>query len=134
MKTAEYRTPDRMKADTLHKGFNRICDYVGTGNVISNVQRSGFIRAHTDTECNGHTFKPGELQAFDLKPFAPVAWWVRKHAAEKSVILYKFVTGKTVHGYIMTDCEHRMIGRYETGPTRKSRSVLDFVSEFITKP
>lgn len=51
------------------KTFDKQTNYIGPGNVISNMQFSKVIRPYNDTECNGRTFKEGELMKFDLKPF-----------------------------------------------------------------
>lgn len=133
-----YRTPDRIDARTGHKGFDSACDYLGTGNVISNVQYSAFIRPHGQTECNGHTFAPGVLREFDLKPFRAgyrIPSYILRILAEQTepVILYVIRHKKRVHGWFVTRAaDHRLITCLGTGGTRKSAAVLDFVQPFIS--
>jgi hypothetical protein len=138
-----YRTPNRILADTGHKTFDRMTDCVMTGNVYSNVQVSSYIRPHSETECNGHTFKPGELRESDLAPFirsgAPRQFLtkIRELTETESAILYKFrhYVGRReiVHGYALTRAgTHELIARLTTGATHKSSSVLDWCICYIT--
>ncbi len=70
MKKAKYnKTGTRMIVDTGWKEFDRQTNCITTGNAVCNTQISSFIRPYSDTECNGFTFKPGELLEADLKPF-----------------------------------------------------------------
>ena len=58
-----------MLFESLHKTFNKQVDSISRGNVIGDAQYSMYIRPFNETECNGMTFKNGELRAFDLKGF-----------------------------------------------------------------
>lgn len=131
--------PDhRLDIDTPHKGFNREANHperghVGTGNVISGVQRSTFVRAHSKTRCNGFEFQPGELRASDLKMFsrtmpANMMRRVEQLSTDQDLIVYEFRSpaagGKhTTHGWLVTDTFYRHI---ETAslPSEKSMRVL----------
>ena len=87
---------------TGHKTFDAIAakDYVGTGNVHSNIQFSTYIRAFNNVDCNGFDWKPGDLLAADLKPWhanraklqvpSSVLEYVRNQAQDEDLILYCF--------------------------------------------
>jgi hypothetical protein len=65
-KKIEWRTPNHMKFESLHKTFDRQADCVSIGNMIGHVQLSGFIRPRNEIECNGLPFEKGHLQEYDL--------------------------------------------------------------------
>lgn len=46
---------NHMVFDSPHKGFNKQVDGISTGNVMGDVQLSGFVRPYNETECNGFT-------------------------------------------------------------------------------
>ena len=139
-----YRTPNRLDFPTEHLTFSKSADLITTGNVISNVQHSGYIRAVTDTECNGFQFPVGQLRDFDLQAFkgkmpAHVYRRVMELTQSRTVILYEFRTPyrgrqSTVHGYIVTGTDrehHELIETFVTGPTYKSRDVIDRASRMV---
>lgn len=124
--------------NTPHKAFNREANhpergYVGTGNVVSGVQRSSFVRAHSKTRCNGFAFQPGELRDADLKMFrrtmpSNMMRRVEQLSVDRDLIVYEFrspATGgkHTTHGWLITDTFHRHI---ETAslPSEKSMRIL----------
>lgn len=123
---------------TPHQAFNREANhpmrgYIGTGNVISGVQRSTFVRAHSQTRCNGFDFQPGELRAADLKMFrktmpANMLRRVEELSADRDLIVYEFRSpmagGKhNTHGWLITDTHYRHL---ETAclPYEKSMHIL----------
>lgn len=57
--------------NTLHKGFNKIMEreMILSGNVLSTVQKSMYVRGVETVECNGFDFKRGELHQRDLNIF-----------------------------------------------------------------
>lgn len=142
MKEHKWATPNRMLFESEHKTFNRCVDLISTGNVWSGVQTSSYVRAYSNTECNGFTNAPGHLRDFDLKGFTQMPAYVRRYilsvTENESVIVYKFfhqVGGrKTVHGWVVTsrDPEYRLLRSFVTGPTWKSESVLNEAIEYIT--
>jgi hypothetical protein len=69
MKKITFDTPNKMHFESAHKTFNKQTDLITEGNVWSTTQHSGYIRPYTEVECNSFTFKPGDLQTADLKPF-----------------------------------------------------------------
>lgn len=125
---------------TGHKTFDVMAakDYIGTGNVFSNIQRSGYVRAFNNLECNGFDRQPGELQAFDLKSWVEnrnfqtpkhILRFVREVAVNDSVILYMFRHFNSrkemvVHGFAVTTAKHELLNSWVTGPTHKSRSIV----------
>ena len=137
MKRAIYNN-GKVVANSGHALFDKNCDYIGVGNVISNAQNSSYIRAYYNTTCNGHFFRPGELQDADLLPFnlstppppRHVIRAVKELALDRSVILYRFRSwtsprqAATYHGYVVTDERHRLLRYFVTGPTSRSRRVI----------
>jgi hypothetical protein len=127
---------------TGHKTFDQIAakDYIGTGNVYSNVQLSRYIRAFKNVDCNGFPWKEGELQKYDLKSFANpryripgyIVHFVENVAVEDDVILYMFYHRNphkeiVIHGYAVTKGHkqgHELLDSWVTGPTYKSRKIL----------
>lgn len=127
--------------ETGHKQFDKAANgahgHIGTGNVFSANQRSGFIRAHSKTFCNGRVSPEGHLQDFDLKSFtlpASIEKTVRDAAREKDVILYQIQSGgeaKTVHGYLITDTFYRHLHSF-TGRGPKSYDVMEAVTDHLS--
>ena len=135
MKAVTYRTPNRIEVNTGHKAFDRRADYIGTGNVLSNIQTSSFIRAATDTECNGRHYAPGKLRQFDVDHYARnapahVRRALLRLTESDTVIFYCFhsTTGgkRTVHGYAITSRDYTLLADYVTGPTGKSAAVMEW--------
>lgn len=128
---------------TGHKSFDQIAakDYIGPGNVYSNVQLSSYIRAFKNVDCNGFLWKEGELQAADLKSFVKpryrvprnIVQFVKSVAVDDDVILYMFYHRNShkeivIHGYAVTKGhkqEHELLNSWITGPTYKSGKILN---------
>lgn len=137
-----FRNPNRVLIHTGHKTFDSQCDLLSTGNVMSNVQFSSFIRPVSETECNGFTFDRGHLFNVDIKAFRPdlPSWienWLR--SLDTKVILYQIRhwsgrDRKHVHGYIVTDTEHKPLRVFTTGPQRfKSEHIMSTVLPYIAE-
>lgn len=101
MKKAEFnKRGTKMLIDTGWKKFDRQTNCITTGNAVCNTQISSFIRPYSDTECNGFTFKPGELLEADLKPFRKyniperILSSLDRTDREDDRILYMFFTTK----------------------------------------
>jgi hypothetical protein len=126
MKKAEFnKKGTRQLVDTGWKTFDRQTNCISTGNVIANTQLSLYIRPYRETECNGLTFKPGELLEADLKAFGygppdDIMHILRDRDREKSVILYMFSTSEWVGNivgrrmrvpflWVVTDYDHVLI-------------------------
>lgn len=116
--------------------------YLGRGNVISNVQRSTFIRARTETTCNGYIFAPGRLRDYDLSVFgSDLPKQVRSRALAltetRPAILYWFFHWqgrvRVAHGWLLTDTDYLELWRCVTGATWKSGDVLAAAARDITE-
>lgn len=114
---------------------------VSMGNVVSGTQLSGYIRSHSQTECNGNTRDPGHLRNFDLHSF--YSYPIDKRARQwcfdnknKTVILYciRHHIGKRriIHGWLITGgyAQHEFEARFDFG-RRKSQRVIDEAIEFL---
>jgi len=124
-----------------HQGFTDAVNdpdwgYIGTGNVMSNTQRSNTM------ECNGFSFEPGRLQRFDLAFFngaipAHVKHCVLRETATRDVILYRFFhyrrRDRVEHGWVVTERDHCLIARFVTGPTHKSHDVIAKAALAVTQ-
>lgn len=116
---------------TGHKAFDQAANgssgYVGTGNVISRNQYSCHLRGWSETQCNGFTFAPGQLQAADLETvkanypdvYRLLANFLKKpdnHFRNHSGWLYvirHFNKGRPViHGVILTDEAHQHLASF----------------------
>jgi hypothetical protein len=144
----EYQNPNKIKVTTGHKTFDRFCNYLGTGNVVSDGQWGSFIRPETETECNGMVWKPGELRDFDLKPYReslrmPAHIDRRVLAATEtedailSAIFHYNGDKRIVHGYILTknsSGNHKLLWAISTGRSYRSQHVLDWCAQRISTP
>lgn len=148
MRAKEWLTPNHMKFDSLHKTFNRQVDSIGTGNVIGDVQLSGYVRPRSEMERpSGEPCQRGEMQEWDLTHFilkdfpSYVKDYIRKldYAENNSVIAYEFRhwrgLRKTVHGYVVTtgmgdDSEYKLLKKWVLGG-KKSASVIDEAITYI---
>lgn len=144
LKPVVYRSDrNHMVINSGHRTFDRHAYGLMTGNVISDTQLSLFVRARNETACNGFTFPVGHLMETDLKSFTGPGSEVAKRFIrnviddDTRVILYKIRhwspgQGEVVHGWVVTDTDYRFIRRFDCGPTRKSRQVLDAVIPYIS--
>lgn len=140
MKKHVWRTHNRMVFESDLKTFNDQCDIITTGNVIGGVQKSSYIRPHSEVMNGGYEGKPGQFRAFDLNQFPDLPWAVRNWMAEnreKHVILYEFRfwrgREKQVIGYIITDDKHRLIRRFHNGYSLKRMSALMEAEKYVTE-
>ena len=99
MKKAEFnKRGTKMLVDTGWKEFDRQTNCITAGNAVCNTQMSTYIRPFSETECNGLVFRPGELMAFDLKPYVKygipeaVLSLLEFKGRRDSLILYMFFT------------------------------------------
>lgn len=130
--------------NTGHKTFDRQFVCASTGNVIGGGQYSTYIRAFTETECNGHVNQPGYLQDWDLQHFHDMPAWLKREVKElcydESLILYEFYhydyasSRNITHGYVLTTGypEYKLIKQWTTGPTYKSYEVINTLIKYIT--
>lgn len=140
MKEHKWRDGNHMIFESGHKTFDQQVDCISTGNVIGNVQYSNHIRPYIETECNGFTNSPGHLRDYDLKYFDNLPRRIRKEiegfTQEKSGWLYEFHHWdghhKIIHGYVFTDYEHNLVKQWVTGPTYRSREVIDEAVKYVS--
>lgn len=134
---------------TGHLTFDRQANqsgYIGSGNVMSNVQLSSHIRSATTRKCNGYEFAQKFLRETDLKTFSNLPNQVLAKVLDltenSSCYLYEFrhwyrdkygLTKKRVHGYIISDENHRFLWDFFVGPPAKSLAVLKKVRRYVTE-
>lgn len=125
---------------TGHRTFDRHCDLVTTGNVISTVQYSSYIRPIHETCCNAQAFPAGQLTAFDLKPFGRLPAGIQDVLAAviptQPVILYQFHHPRSpgrrlIDGYVVTDVHHHFLAMVATNP-RGGRRILETVAPYVS--
>lgn len=63
------KSGNKMIINSDFKEFNKQTNCISQGNVIANTMWGLYIRPWNETECNGLTFKEGELFQQDLKHF-----------------------------------------------------------------
>lgn len=140
MKKKRWVNGDKMLFESEHTDFNKQVDCIGTGNVIGEVQLSGYIRPHDKTECNGQTFPTGYLQEYDLNwlnKYLPdsLKEWIKENGKTKSLIGYTFFYRKSAQkifiGYIVTDDEHNHLKTVYARQTRKTISALNECRKYI---
>lgn len=142
-KRPQYESPDKMRVETEHMGFNRHAVLIAPGNLVSKCQQSSEIRAKSMLYCGGRAYAPGELRELDLRPFGQLPGQLRKSLMrltdERPVYLYRFQSPNigwrppTVHGYVVTDLKtHELLYRVATGKTYKSTSVIEWCVPYIT--
>lgn len=154
-KTIEFVT--RLKVgsqpvETDSKTFNRLNNYIGTGNVVSNVQLSTVVRARSKLNCNGVDFPAGHLQKFDLGIFKALpSKWLNAiaRAVESNVnfetqdhMIYVIrhptagASNCVYHGILITDMQHRLVTEIHRssidGFNSKSQSVMDMAKLLLT--
>lgn len=154
IRSLEWTTPNHQCIQTGLKVFDEQFQGIPGGNLIANTFLGQHIRPRNEVECNGHTFKPGDLQNFDLKTFVQVdrqqhlTQIVRKCQrleSESGWLTAVFHwTGPSyrrscvLHGAVLTD-RHlnliRRINRWDLGLQRRSSSmrVMDVVTPFLTQ-
>jgi len=143
MRKVEWLNPNKMKIDSGHKGWDNAVQALTTGNVIDDGYHSSYIRPYNLTIMPaGDPCAPGRLRSFDLQAFPDMPAHVRKFVESQTidnlVIVYEFrhfdSGRKIVHGYLITGPhpDYREIERFYTGPTWKSRGVVDTATEYLT--
>ena len=147
MKKIKWVNDNRMLFESDHKTFNRQTNIISTGNIIANTVIGQHIRAYTETECNGLTRSEGHLRNFDLQGFMRrhiprrVLQAVKDSTANRSAWLYELLhynnmglwkdDQRIVHGYVLTSGDHFLIRSFVTGPTWKSRSVVNEATKYL---
>lgn len=141
MRKIEWDNPNKMHFESLHKGFNRQCRLIATGNQIGDVVVSFYIRGHDETECNGRTFERGHLQDYDINNFAnltPQLLGELKQLTRKDGgIFYVFrhrTNGKgIVDGAVLTTTGHVMVKKWYVNRDRKAMDAVDRAAEYVAE-
>jgi len=132
LKQIEWKNPNKMEISTGHKTFDRQTNILSPGNIIANTLTGLHIRAYNDD--GGRNLRPGELQDYDLRLFYALPYRareiIREHLRNRSGWLYELYSycnerRRIIHGYILTDYVHNLIRTFITGPTSKSRLVIE---------
>lgn len=148
MRKMEWRNPNHMKFESLHKTFNRQVDCISPGNVMGHVQLSAFARPRNEMKNPvGESVPKGAMQEWDLTHFilgefpSYVKNYIREldYAEDHLVIAYEFRwwqgNKKIVMGYVVTtghsdDC--RLLRKWVNGQGAKAISVIDEAITYIT--
>ena len=133
-KKIEWVNEDKMLFESGHKTFDRQTNIITTGNIIANTLLGKHIRAYTELSNGFEDRPPGHLQNFDL------CWWrdgdrmprsvikkIRELAYNNGVWVYQLMhynRQRVVHGYVVTNEQHKALATFLTGPTYKSSYVL----------
>lgn len=102
---------DPHEVDTGLKIFDSQANRSGgffTGNASTNTQSSSFLRPYSEVECNGQSFAPGELRAFDLLSV------VDRHSVPDKQAMLRSVhpqSGCTLAEVEFADCAGRVLAR-----------------------
>ena len=148
MKKLKY-TPNGMKAiiKSGHKTFDNYCVSLSPSSVVGGGQVSFGIRAF-NTKLNplDNPVAPGEMQQFDLKQFKnlpnEVRLFIQENGKDEDLMLFSFYHFhhgvETVHGWIITanrdNTENKLLKMWVTGPTFKSRQVMNYVKDYVSNP
>lgn len=134
------------KPTTGHATFDREMEAVYDGNATTDTQHSAYIRAHGNTTRPlGDSCEPGVLQDFDLKPFRQALGLPRhidaavvRELRDRQGILYAFFHHRggerVVHGFLLAsgDGLNERLGVWATGPTGKSRDIMNAMADWLT--
>lgn len=132
------KSGNKMIINSKFKEFNKQTNLITSGNVIANTMWGLYIRPWNETECNGLTFKEGELFQQDLKHFN-ITRAMREYikSLNKQVILYEIFIyrngKKDVIGWLIED-KGRIIDMTvanSIGNYRKRFSALETVKNII---
>lgn len=121
------------------------------GNVTSSFQFSSFVRAPSETQCNGFTNPLGHLTQFDLKPFlshpAIGVWYRAFHEAQPDITTICYLirdrvtrsNEATVRGFLVTDTENRLLVAQthfhgNMASVERNAAIMGEAVRFITHP
>lgn len=125
MQKLRFRTPNRVAINTGHAGFDKTCDLIGRGAILSNAQSSVYVLSEDD-------FNSPVVQS------APDYVLRVIKANIGNVIAYRFRTilnrRTTIHGWVLTYKDGELLQYYPTGKTYKSADVLRAVLPYISWP
>ena len=144
MKKRQWVNGNHMLFESLHKTFNKQIDCISHGNVWGDVQYSNYIRAYTETECNGFTSPEGHLQKFDLESFynlrvpSYILDQVKELTHNQKGILYLFKHfnkgERVLDGLVLTNANYdnpKVIQVWYLGRNYKQISIVDEAIKYI---
>lgn len=145
MKKIEWGSPDKMKIETLHKGFNEQTNIISTGNIVANTIIGARIRSWYDKgSYEKEPKKEGQLFKFDIESFLPLPFhisnYLEKVAKDKQYeqgfwlyhIFNQTKTGRVTHGYIVTLSDHTLLRTFVTTVGYKSANVIEVCSKYLS--
>ena len=130
---------------TLHKGFNKVAfnkknaGIIFTGNAITNLQLSWYIRPFTELYCTIYKFEPGKLRGTDLEVFdgypLPIGLLSSIYGSpEDTHVLYLIRTYQGVYGWLLENVTKKWVAVEPAGKfSAKRSSVLLNVCDAINK-
>lgn len=141
--------PSAKSGITRSVGFNRRADLIISGNAITNVQLSNYIRPRNETECNGFKFAHGALQKVDLDTLFRQNNLLRaarryidtpffETNAAIAYVFFHYVGDKRhIHGVLITDKNYQLLRRFDCRDLGmhhrpNSENVMDFCQKFVT--
>lgn len=122
--------------DSPHKGFNKQCVAMCSGNVWDPAYNAQYIRTWNTTECNGFKREPGHLFNFDLLGFKNLPYSIRaflQDQQESSVLVevYTHSKGRKIrHGWIVYR-ENEILLQVSCYQSYKSNSLIYWFAECI---
>ena len=132
------KSGNKMIINSNFKEFNKQTNLITSGNVIANTMWGLYIRPYNETECNGLTFKEGELFQQDLKHFN-ITRAMREYikSLNRKIVLYEIFIyrgqRKDIIGWLIED-KGRIIDitvANSIGNYRKRFSALETVKNII---
>ena len=132
------KSGNKMIINSDFKEFNKQTNLITSGNVIANTMWGLYIRPYNETECNGLTFKEGQLFESDLKHFN-ISRTMKEYikSLNKMVALYEIFIywngEKDIIGWLIED-NGRIINMsvaYSRGNYSKRLSALETVKNII---
>lgn len=144
-----WRHGNAMALGTGNRAFERNA-YLTTGNIIGNTMLGFYVRPRTAAECHGRSFRPGELQGFDLKSFDQPTLHARamtdfirrdeRFETQKCIAYVIFHTSRekrVVHGALVTETNGRLIRLFQRpdlglNAVASSAAVMGKARHFLT--
>lgn len=138
---------NRMLLSTGCKKFDKQTSALMSGQQIGDTITSFFVRPHSELECNGHTFRPGQLRQSDIDRlgrdlcYSAKAWLERN--AEAHVLVHclfhwkrrtKYVLeGKVLDGAVVVDYDHNLVQIFYGNSHYKSGQVVDVCATYLCR-
>jgi len=134
-----YPKQKKMNITTGCQAFDRQTSQIHWGNANEQTQYSRYIDAWIQRDKYGTFHEPGYLLNEDLDTFTDLPPQIREEVTQllkdRDGILYKFFHRSghkiIVDGWILTDGMFRPIKTWVTGPTAKSRGIIETVQKYI---